>query len=418
MSKIVRVQGGDYKVIVGSSSTPGYITLDTNPVGAVGVQGKVTITGDLEVLGNTTTVQSETLTIKDNIIYLNVGETNAGVAALGTSSGFTVDRGTLPDVSLLWDETEDSVDPTGAIVELDEFGNPKELGAFVFKDAISNLRAIATNSIRTFTGSDSANGNLAIAVGAGAIYVTQTANYEDRIIDYTKLITTYSISAVERTTNVATVYTTTAHGLISGERVYVFCTSNPTFNVTLGIITGVPTTTSFTYSNVGIDVALGALGSATGTVRPDAILDDDRIPNTRAVVDFANNAVLGATFNKILENDTKVQVYDFDTSGVSKITFDVDGSQRAVINTNGLTVDNIRIKNNTISNISNDNILIDNVINIANKVSTPLAVAGYVKLYSKNTVGTGGTGLYFVNTLGTNDELISKTKALLYSLIL
>jgi hypothetical protein len=406
MSKIVRVQGGDYKVIVGSSSTPGYITLDTNPVGAVGVQGKVTITGDLEVLGNTTTVQSETLTIKDNIIYLNVGETNAGVATLGTSSGFTIDRGTLPDVSVLWDETILSIDPTGALTS-----DPS--GTFVFKDANSNLRAIATNSINTF------GSNLSlIGEGNGVITVAGTTDYEENIIDYTKLITTYSISAVERTTNVATVYTTTAHGLISGERVYVFCTSNPTFNVTLGIITGVPTTTSFTYSNVGIDVALGALGSATGTVRPDAILDDDRIPNTRAVVDFANNAVLGATFNKILENDTKVQVYDFDTSGVSKITFDVDGSQRAVINTNGLTVDNIRIKNNTISNISNDNILIDNVINIANKVSTPLAVAGYVKLYSKNTVGTGGTGLYFVNTLGTNDELISKTKALLYSLIL
>jgi hypothetical protein len=32
--------------------------------------------------------------------------------------------------------------------------------------------------------------------------------------------------------------------------------------------------------------------------------------------------------------------------------------------------------------------------------------------------GTGGTGLFFVNTEGTRDELISKTKALLYSLIL
>ena len=84
----------------------------------------------------------------------------------------------------------------------------------------------------------------------------------------------------------------------------------------------------------------------------------------------------------------------------------------------GLTVGNIQITNNTIANISNDNVIIDNVLNIANRVTTHTTPTGYVKLYSKAIPGTGGTGLYFVNTLGTNDELISKTKALLYSLIL
>lgn len=408
MSKIVRVQGGDYKLVVGSTTTPGYITLDTNPTGTVGVQGKVTVTGDLEVLGNTTTVQSETLTIKDNIIYLNVGETNAGVATLGTSSGFTIDRGTLPDTSFLWDETVTSEDPTGALA-----GDPD--GTFVFQDANSNLRAIATNSINTL------DGGLAIEVGADAskaIYVVNTSNYETRIFDYSKLTTLYIISRVERISNIVTVYTTLPHGMIAGQRVTVNCTSNPSINVILADITGAPTLTSFTYSNAGLDIPLGAPGSAGGTVRPDAIIDDDRIPNTKAVVDFANNAVLGATFNKIQENNTKVQTYDFDTSGVSKITFEIDGGQRAVINNNGLTVDNIRILNNNISNTSNDNILIDNVLNLANRASTPTTPSGYVKLYSKSAPGTGGTGLYFVNTLGTNDELISKTKALLYSLIL
>lgn len=408
MSKIVRVQGGDYKLIVGSTTTPGYITLDTNPTGEINPQGKVTITGDLEVLGNTTTVQSETLTIKDNIIYLNVGETNDGVATLGTSSGLTIDRGTAPDVSFLWDETKDSEDPTGAISE------SIPIGTFVFQDANSNLRAIATNSINTF------DGGLAIEVGAGtnAIYVARTANYEDRIFDYVKLLSVYTISRIERTSNIVTVYTTTPHGMVAFDRVTVNCTSTPSINVVLAQITGVPSLTSFTYANSGLNIPLGAPGSESGTVRPDAIRDDDRIPNTRAVVDFATNAILGATFNKIQENDTKVQTYDFDTSGVSKITFEIDGGQRAIVNNNGLTVDNIRIRNNNISNTSNDNILFDNVLNIPNRASVPTTPSGYVKLYSKSSAGTGGTGLYFVNGLGTNDELISKTKALLYSLIL
>jgi len=74
--KIVKVQSGDYKLVVGSVNpqtgipSAGNITFDTNPTGQVG-DGKVTIKGDLEVLGTTTTVNTETVTIEDNILDLN-----------------------------------------------------------------------------------------------------------------------------------------------------------------------------------------------------------------------------------------------------------------------------------------------------------------------------------------------------------
>jgi hypothetical protein len=38
------------------------------------------------------------------------------------------------------------------------------------------------------------------------------------------------------------------------------------------------------------------------------------------------------------------------------------------------------------------------------------------KIYSKGTVGTGGTGVYFKNTTQSG-ELISSKKALLYALL-
>jgi hypothetical protein len=47
--------------------------------------------------------------------------------------------------------------------------------------------------------------------------------------------------------------------------------------------------------------------------------------------------------------------------------------------------------------------------------SMPANVANAVALYS-NTVSTGGTGLYFTST-AANDELISKSRAIAYSLI-
>jgi hypothetical protein len=47
--------------------------------------------------------------------------------------------------------------------------------------------------------------------------------------------------------------------------------------------------------------------------------------------------------------------------------------------------------------------------------ATPANVANGVVLYS-NTVGAGGTGLYFTSS-AANDELVSKSKSILYSII-
>ena len=50
MSKIVRVQGGDYRIVVGSQGNPGTIYLDTSPsTNRTFPQGDVIITGDLTV---------------------------------------------------------------------------------------------------------------------------------------------------------------------------------------------------------------------------------------------------------------------------------------------------------------------------------------------------------------------------------
>ena len=50
-----------------------------------------------------------------------------------------------------------------------------------------------------------------------------------------------------------------------------------------------------------------------------------------------------------------------------------------------------------------------------NYATIPAAVANSVALYS-NTVGSGGTGLYFTSS-GASGELVSKAKAIVYSII-
>ena len=63
-------------------------------------------------------------------------------------------------------------------------------------------------------------------------------------------------------------------------------------------------------------------------------------------------------------------------------------------------------------------VVVRDVLSIEGAVSptAPSADSGRIKLYSQ-TQAEGGSGLYFVNTSSTRDELVSKKKALLYSML-
>lgn len=315
MSKVVRVQDGDYKIVTQLNGT---ITLDTgNQI------GQVIVTGDLLVQGNTTTVESETMTVKDNIIYLNYGETGAGVS-LGTA-GISIERGSAADVSLFFDETTDT---------------------FRFIDALGNLVPLQSNYIT------SGNGDLRLftGVGTGVISVTGTVNYEN--------------------------------------------------NVT----------------------------------------DDDDIPNRKFLTDYvlASGGVALVdrfyAYNGITPTNTGGRAYDTAAGDPSsRVSFEVDGIVVAEINSAGLGVvggaiiDEIAITENFITTTNSNNnlelrasgtgvVLIDDVLGLNNQGADPASTSGMNKIYSKGTVGTGGTGVYFKNTTQSG-ELISSKKALLYALL-
>jgi len=72
-------------------------------------------------------------------------------------------------------------------------------------------------------------------------------------------------SGAQRSSNVATITTTAAHGLIVGQYVVVSCTSDPTFDGTFRVAS-VPSSTTFTYGNVGDDVGAATAGGGTVSV--------------------------------------------------------------------------------------------------------------------------------------------------------
>jgi len=69
----------------------------------INLDGEVTVTGNLTVIGGVAEIATTNITISDNIITLNTGETAAGVSQ--TYAGVEVDRGSLPTTSIRWNET-------------------------------------------------------------------------------------------------------------------------------------------------------------------------------------------------------------------------------------------------------------------------------------------------------------------------
>ena len=158
MSKTLNVNTGNYKVKVPDGGT---ITLDT------GSAGNVALTGNLQVAGTQTTVNSTNLDITDNIIVLNKGETGSGITE--NTSGIEIDRGTSTNAQILFDETVSFNDPITETVKP---------GTFVFKTKDNAIIGLRTNAITT------GGGDLyLINSGTGVISVSGTNNYEDQITD-------------------------------------------------------------------------------------------------------------------------------------------------------------------------------------------------------------------------------------------
>ena len=121
MSKYLRIPYGDYKVEVQSG---GRITLDTGSE-----TGEVVITGDLTVNGTTTTVNSTELTVDDNIILLNEGETGTGISL--NTSGIEIDRGVFSNAQFIFNEDlDDRITPgfVDGLFQLTENGGRVHVG--------------------------------------------------------------------------------------------------------------------------------------------------------------------------------------------------------------------------------------------------------------------------------------------------
>lgn len=422
MSKVVKVYNSNYKVAVQPGGT---ITLDTGSQ-----TGTTVITGNLEVKGTTTTVESTITTIADNIITLSEGTTGNGIpASLGYVSGFEIDRGDFLKARWLFDEQV-----------FWQHGGTDGFGTFGASFADGQKLSINTPGIVS-------NGNLYVQTGNGVISVTNTNNYEEKVFTYTNSVITPDqdgnvLVDDDHIPNAKSVkdyveyvfanefYDTIAQGDSSVEVIDEIHTLN---NVVSIVVSG----------NQTIISTLGQHGFTTAdTVDISGVqANGDTIENLNGN-GIQITEIVSTTSFKVNVNTTGGNVVNYvSNSGTVKKTGAVEGRIKVTVEgvnntnffSNRVELEDIRIEGSEIYTTSSNQdltisapgtgiIKINDVLELPSTPHTddislnPIVPISGTKIYSKPE-GSGQTGLYYVNSNNTQDEFISRNRALLFSLI-
>jgi hypothetical protein len=381
MSKIVKVSNGDYSLQVQAG---GNIILDTTGT-AVGRAttgyGTVTVYGNLDVKGVTTYVETTNTEVSDNILQLNFGQTGVGIGSANNyQAGIEIERGSLSAAQFVFNEQV-------------KFYNAKtsaeQTGSFVLKTVDGNLNAVQLRTISTDTSSDlsfdlqGSSHALAIVNSLGINGVGGHDLIADAL-NYASLnLQGYHVPNVEWVYN------------------YVFTSTTPNSVPPSGLALvneiNYPLRGSPTYASV---IATGA-SSDNGNIQFN--VNTGNVNATGGLLAYFSTATTGND----LTNAT--------------LTASAQGS---------LTVNNVRIYGNTITDINGSynltltsqsgEVEVNAVLDLDDQTwNTPVYASGKTKLYSSSTIGPGRTGVYVTNsTIHTPDELISRNRAVLLSILL
>lgn len=139
--------------------------------------GNITVGGNLTVNGTTTSIESTTLTIEDPLIIL--AKNNSGGAGNTYDQGLLFNRGSLSNVSFIWDESADefafavTASETGATagnITIDSYSNIKA-GAATFTGNVSTTGTGTFTSGLTVGGAISINGDGSTAASIDGVVI-------------------------------------------------------------------------------------------------------------------------------------------------------------------------------------------------------------------------------------------------------
>jgi len=220
--------------------------------------------------------------------------------------------------------------------------------------------------------------------------------------------------------NVTTVESTT---LLIEDNIIVLNIGEDGSTITLGtagieISRGTSDNAKFLFNEIGTKFT-AMLGSSYAKLAGATPVDNEDF----ATKYYVDNTISNLTTNTIYQQDSNVTVSDSGSNG--NITVNADNTLISFFNSTGFNTSNLRINSSGITNtVTNGNIKLNTTgigeVVISNTATLTYSIAptgetSKSKVYA-NTIGGGGTGLYFVSNT-TSGELVSKSKAIIYALI-
>jgi hypothetical protein len=424
MARVLRIPTSDYKVIVGEGNT---ITLDTTN-GRNNGAGRVIITGDLEVKGDTTTIESTITSIQDNIIVLSAGNTADGLPASldrPYSSGIEIDRGTFTNARWVYDDS----------ISWSLGGTVTGVGTWLAEQGSQRL-PIATPGIV-------AGGNLYVSVGNGIITVQGSVNYEEKVFRYI---------AGEITPDPVTGLVILNDDAIPNAKSIIDFVDYSLVNIGVSIISQDNSSVQVIDKNNTIDAVI-EVGSRTiiRTVNSHGYRVGDFITITGVTTSPLDSIIEGINGTWVVTDIPTENTIEFNRSTTggdpnrytsesgravsdnSRIAVTVENSQVANFYQNRFEFYGLKVSGTEISTTESNaslvlgaagtgNVLIKDVLEISETPNEddgstdPSSPQEGIRIYSKQE-STGDTGLYFVNKSNTGGEFISKNRALLFSML-
>jgi hypothetical protein len=429
MPKVLKAYNTDYRI---ASRPGGEIVLDTGFE-----EGTVVVTGDLQVKGDTTTVNTTDLEIEDNVIVLNKGELGEGVTE-GTS-GIEIERGDISNTRWVFDESVEWA-----------LGGLNGTGTF-YAERVADSQKLPLNTPGIVS-----PGTLYVDTGNGVISVTGTTNYEESVFNYEAGVIA---PAADGSIILDDDHIPNAKGVADFIAFSFANNLQPSIqegNTKVEAIDDIHTIPEIISLNpLGTSSTVLATANPHGFTQTDVLtisgvngngdpiedLNDTNIQIIEIINRFSfriNKSVEGGdvtayipnsgTVQKINAEDTRVQ---FTVGGIQVSEFFEDRTRIEGVEINGNTIsssidgENIVLKSPGTGNVQIDDVLQLTAFPWDNDTDLPVPPSEGVRIYTtqNSTTGTfsdqtlGKSGVFFVNSNRTQDELISRNRSLLYSML-
>ena len=363
MSRILKVSDSNYRVQVVNG---GNITLD---VGAANSGGTVTITGNLDVVGVTTQIESVTTTINDNILQLNYGNlTGTGISsAFNYIAGLEIERGSSSAARFVYNEQVGWTDNTNGVSTV------TTSGGFQVTTASSAIQGIQVGKI-------AANG---VNNGVGI-------HTNDLVFD------------LQGTTSALRV----ANYSVSGSNNYV---NNAVLDDHIPTVGWVKL-----YSASNYVPGSGSQGQALVSV---IVYPTSGTPTASVTASASTVTTFVGTTNLSVATPTGIATAGYVSA--NNIEIGANGAPNTITSIAALDSRHVASSNNNLILASTTGLVeVSAALQLDNQLAQTYS-ASMTKLYSSATIGPGRTGVYVTNsTVQTPDELISRNRAVLLSILL